>query len=167
MPVSLQNVYFYLETLSSTLQAFNHSPEGLIRIFVHIVPILNGRDSEGHIIYLGPQRTKIHRYLLVIFLAKSTQMFRLSGKEIDNSIYFTLYALKEIANSFQDISPYHLPINYDRTKVASKVYNMISSNGLVDIKKIGGDTYITITEKGDDISKNYCGRLLHMKNLLT
>jgi hypothetical protein len=49
-------------------------------------------------------------------------MFRLSGKEIENSIYFTLYALKEIANSFKDISPYHLAINYDRTKVASKVY---------------------------------------------
>jgi len=44
--------------------------------------------------------------------------------------YFTLYALKEIENSFKDISPYHLPINYDRTKVTSKVYNMISSNGL-------------------------------------
>jgi hypothetical protein len=44
-------------------------------------------------------------------LAKSAQMFRLSGKEIDNSIYFTLYALKEIANSFKDISPYHIPIN--------------------------------------------------------
>src|SRR5215471_2430529 len=97
----MQNVYFYLGTLSCTLQAFNHSPEGLIRIFAHIVPILNGRDSEGHVIYLGPQRTKIHRYLLIIFLAKSAQIFRLSGKEIDNSIYFTLYALKEIANSFK------------------------------------------------------------------
>ena len=55
-------------------------------------------------------------------------MFRLSGKEIDNSIYFTLYALKEIANSFKDISPYHLPINYDRTKVASKVYKESREN---------------------------------------
>ena len=155
-----QNVYFYLGTLSCTLQAFNHSPEGLIRIFAHIVPILNGRDSEGHVIYLGPQRTKIHRYLLIIFLAKSAQMFRLSGKEIDNSIYFTLYALKEIANSFKDISPYHLPINYDRTKVASKVYNMISSNGLVDIKKIDGDTYVTVTKKGDDVSEKLLRELI-------
>jgi len=87
-------------------------------------------------------------------------MFRLSGKEIDNSIYFTLYALKEIANSFKDNSPYHLPINYDRTKIASKVYNMISSNGLVDIKKIGGDTYITITEKGDDVSERLLRELI-------
>jgi hypothetical protein len=74
-------------------------------------------------------------------------MFRLSGKEIDNPIYFTLYALKEIANSFKDISPYHLPINYDRSKVAIKVYNMIPNNGLADNKKIDGDTYIKITER--------------------
>ena len=134
------------------MQAFNNNPEGLIRIVAHVVPILNGRNSEGHVIYLGPQRTKIHRYLLVIFLAKSTQMFRLSGKEIDNSLYFTLYYLKEVANSFKDISPYHIPIHYDRTKVAIKVYNMISNNGLVAIKKVEGDTYVTITEKGDDVS---------------
>src|SRR5215469_18356920 len=34
-------------------------------------------------------------------------------------------------------------IKNDRTKVASKVYNMISNNGLVDIKKIDGDIYVT------------------------
>jgi len=33
------------------------------------------------------------------------------------------------------------------TKIAIKVYNMISNNGLVEIKKIDGDTYVTITEK--------------------
>ena len=36
----------------------------------------------------------------------------------------------------EDISPYHLPINYDRSKVAIKVYNMISSNGLEPIRKL-------------------------------
>ena len=142
------------------MQPFNQNPEGLIRIVAHVVPILNGRDSEGHVIYLGPQRTKIHRYLLVIFLAKSTQMFRLSGKEIDNSMYFTLYCLKEVANSFKDISPYHLPIHYDRTKVAIRIYNMISNNGLVAIRKIEGDTYITITEKGDDVSTKLLRELI-------
>ena len=30
---------------------------------------------------------------------------------------------------------------------------MISNNGLVDIKKIDGETYVTITEKGDDVEK--------------
>ena len=44
-------------------------------------------------------------YLLAVFLAKSTQMFRLSGKEIDNSIYFTLYQLSKIAKSLKDGLP--------------------------------------------------------------
>jgi hypothetical protein len=132
------------------LQAFNHNPEGLIRIVAHVVPILNGRDSEVHIIYLGPQRTKIHRYLLVIFLAKSTQMFRLSAtgvREIDNSVYFTLYFLKEVANSFKDVSPYHLPIHYDRTKVAIRIYNMISNTGLVAIKSISDVHIVWVVTK--------------------
>jgi hypothetical protein len=51
------------------------------------VPILNGRDSSGNIIYLGPQTTRISRYLLVIFLARSYEVFRTGyGKEIDNSL---------------------------------------------------------------------------------
>jgi predicted transcriptional regulator len=38
------------------------------------------------------------------------------------------------------------------TKVAIKIYDMISNNGLVSIKKIDGDTYVTTTAKGDDVS---------------
>ena len=37
---------------------------------------------------------------------------------------------------------------------------MISSNGLVDIKKIDGDTYITITEKGDGVSERLLRELI-------
>ncbi|MGC1928787.1 MAG: hypothetical protein WA667_07405, partial [Candidatus Nitrosopolaris sp.] len=134
------------------MQFTNANPDPMIKLVATVVRILNGRDSDGHVICLGPQGTKIHRYLLVVFLAASVQMFRLLGKEIDNSIYFTLYRLKEVANSFKDISPYHLPICYDRTKVAIKIYNMISNDGLVAIRKIEGDTYVTITEKGEHVS---------------
>jgi hypothetical protein len=34
-------------------------------------------------------------------------MFRLMGKEIDNSVYFTLYGLGKIAESFKKVGPYH------------------------------------------------------------
>lgn len=138
--------------LTITVLSINQNPDPMIKLVARVVPILNGKDSEGNVICLGPQSTKIHRYLLVVFLAKSTQMFRLLGKEIDNSIYFTLYKLWQVANSFKDISPYHLPIRYDRTKVAIKVYNMISNTGLVAVRKVEGETYVTITEKGDDVS---------------
>jgi hypothetical protein len=79
----------------------------MLKIVANVVPVLNGRDSSGNIIYLGPQTTKIHRYLIVVFLAKATQMFRLMGKEIDNSIYFTLYGLGKVAQSFNQIGPYN------------------------------------------------------------
>jgi hypothetical protein len=150
--VTLQMFISKLAHLTITVLSINQHPDPIIKLVASVVPILNGKDSEGNVICLGPESTKIHRYLLVVFLAKSTQMFRLLGREIDNSIYFTLYKLWQVANSFKDISPYHLPIRYDRTKVAIKVYNMISNTGLVAVRKIEGDTYVTITEKGDDVS---------------
>jgi hypothetical protein len=80
---------------------------------------------------------------------------RLSGKEIDNSIYFTLYQLWKIADSLNQARPFHFPITYDRTKVAVKIYTVLSNSGLVDIKKIDSDTYVTTTKKGDDVSERF------------
>jgi hypothetical protein len=148
--------------LTLTLQSIN---EPMLKIVANVILVLNGRDA-GNIIYLGPQTTKIHRYLLVVFLAKATQMFRLMGKEIENSIYFTLYGLGKVAVSFKQIGPYHTPIQYERIKVATRIYNMISNIGLVAIKKFGGDTFVTITEKGEDVSTKLVQEL-RMENLLT
>jgi hypothetical protein len=92
-------------------------------------------------------------------------MFSLWGREIDNSIYFTLYKLWQVADSFKQIKPYHLPIHYDRTKVAIRIYTMISNNGLVAIRKIEGDTYITVTEKGDDVSTQLLQALIAFEEL--
>ena len=144
------------------MQPSEKDPEDpLLKIIANVVPILNGRDSDGNVIYLGPQTTKIHRYLLVVFVAKSIQMFRLGyGKEIDKSIYFTLYGLGKVADSFKQIRPYLLAIHYDRTKVASRIYTMISNNGLVAMRKMDGETYVKITEKGDDISNELLQELI-------
>jgi hypothetical protein len=124
----------------------------MIKLVASVVPILNGRDSQGKAICLGPQRTKIHRYLLVVLVAKSSPMFSVWGKQIDNSLYFTLYKLWQVADSFKQIKPYFLPIYYDRTKVATRIYTMIADDGLVAIRKIDGDTYIRLTDKGDELS---------------
>jgi hypothetical protein len=144
------------------LQPIDKNPEDpLIRLIANIVPILNGRDSDGKVIYLGPQTTKIHRYLLVVFIAKSIHFFRLGfGKEIDSSIYFTLYGLGKVADSFKQIGPHLLPIHYDRTKVANSVYTVISNNGLVAMRKIDGETYVKITEKGEDLSTKLLQELI-------
>ncbi|MGA9153390.1 MAG: hypothetical protein WBZ36_22660, partial [Candidatus Nitrosopolaris sp.] len=119
-----------------------------MKLVARVIPVLNGTDSDGNPKYLGPVATKIHRYLLVLCVAKSEPIFRSLGKEIDNSIYFTIYTLATIAKSFK------VPITYDRTKVAIKIYDMISNNGgLVTIKTIDGDHYVTTTKKGDNVSE--------------
>jgi hypothetical protein len=63
----------------------------LLKIVATIMPIINGRDSTGSSIYLGPHTTKVAKYLLIVFLAKSLEVFRLGlAKEIDSSVYFTM-----------------------------------------------------------------------------
>jgi hypothetical protein len=37
---------------------------------------------------------------------------------------------------------------------------MISNSGLVEIKKIEGDTYVTVTKKGDDVSEKLLRELI-------
>ena len=132
----------------------------MIKFVAGVVPILNGRDSEGNKICLGPQSTKIHRYLLVVLLAKASPMFSVWGKQMDNSVYFTLYKLWQVADSFKQIKPYFLPIHYDRTKVAIRIYTLISNNGWVAIKKIDGDTYVRLTEEGENVSTEVLEELI-------
>jgi hypothetical protein len=144
-------------------------PDSIIKRIARVVPVLNGRDSYGKPKYLGPETTKIHRYLLVLWGAKSSPTFRLPGKgvkEIDNSFYYTMYMLWKIANSFKDLSPWHLPITYDRRKVAIKIYDMISNNGgLVTLKTIDGDHYVTTTKEGDNVSEELLPELeAYMEN---
>jgi hypothetical protein len=66
-------------------------------------------------------------------LAESIQKFRLLGKEVDNTVYFNLNDLRKVADSLRDFP--HLAIQ-------------LTNYGLVSIKKIDGDIYVTITEKG-------------------
>jgi hypothetical protein len=125
----------------------------LIEIVTDIIPILNGRDNKNNPAYLGPNKTKIHRYLLTLYLAKGVSSFSLWGKNFGSSIFFTLYSLGNVAKAFRE------PINYDRTKVAINVYKKAEEKGLVEFKKADGETYITMTSKGEqmcvDILKDF------------
>jgi hypothetical protein len=82
------------------------------------------------------RRTKIIRYLLVIFLAKSTQKLRLSGKKIDNAFYFDLNDLVRVAHSSRELVPRHITAVQYNTKVAFKIYTMPSKDGLYSITLI-------------------------------
>jgi hypothetical protein len=131
----------------------DENPEFWCRMIANVVPILNGRDPSGNTIHLGPHWTRNHRYLLIVFAAKTCSVFRPLGKEMDNSIYYTLYSLSKIADSIKRLGPYHQPIYCDRTKVAGRVYTILYKKGLVIMKIIDFTAYITITDKGEDVSK--------------
>jgi hypothetical protein len=88
---------------STSLQSNGDPEDDLIKKIAKVVPILNGKDSAGEVIHLGPRMLRTPRYLLVLLVAKSSQVYRLAhGKEID---YFTLYGLGEVANSFKHLGP--------------------------------------------------------------
>lgn len=95
---------------NTSLQSFDRNPEfPWLHMIANIIPVLNGRDLNGNSIRLGPHTTKIHRYLLVIFVAQSLQTFRLTcGEKIDNSTYFTLHGLGQVADKFKQFGPYSL-----------------------------------------------------------
>lgn len=124
-----------------------------------IVPILNGRDSGNNVAFLGPNTTKIHRYLIVLYTAKYLQTFNLLGKQMDKSVYFTLYSLSKVAKAFNS------PIHYDRTKVAIRVYKKSEELGFVQIKKIQGETYITTTLEGDRICLKLLSELIALTKI--
>ncbi|MGA6991786.1 MAG: hypothetical protein WBX81_15325 [Nitrososphaeraceae archaeon] len=46
----------------------------LMEIITDIIPVLNGRDSRNNVAYLGPNRTKIHRYLVTLYIANSFRL---------------------------------------------------------------------------------------------
>jgi len=137
----------------------------MFTLIAKTVPILNGRDQDGNSIFLGPQGMKIPRYLLLIFLAKSTPTFKVLGQQIDGSEYFTLYTLGKVAESFRSIKPWLTAIHYDRTKVAKRIYELVAKDGYVDIKKVAGDTLITTTLKGDELCEGLLPDLISYARL--
>jgi hypothetical protein len=94
------------------------------------------------------------RYLLLLYFAKNIPALRSCGMEIDGSIYFSLYGLGKIAELSTKSGLYRRIINdEDMTKIEDKIYNEMSEKGLVKIKRIGDTIYVTIKEKGEDLSR--------------
>jgi hypothetical protein len=127
----------------------------------NIIPLLNGsKDSSETIFFLGPKFTKIHRYLITLYMAKNVQSFSLLGVKKDGYLCFTLYRLARIAKT-----GFKNPIHYDRTKVAIRVYEKSKELGYVDIKKDQGETYITTTEEGDEVCRIVLDELLEFAKI--
>ena len=93
------------------------------------------------------------RYLLLLYFAKNIPAFRSCGMEIDSSVYFSLYGLGRIAESLAKSGFYHWITDDDMTKIEDKTYNNMPEKDLVKIKRTGDTTYVTIKEKGEDLSR--------------
>ena len=48
----------------------------------------------------------------------------------------SMYGLSKVAAYFKSIKPYYTAINYNRTKVAKRIYEMLSKRGYVDLRSI-------------------------------
>lgn len=77
--------------------------------------------------------------------------------EIDSSVYFSLYGLGKAADSLAKSGLYHRIYNDEDVIKTEDTYANMSEKGLVNIKRIGATTYVTINEKGEDLSR----KLLH------
>jgi hypothetical protein len=86
----------------------------LVEQVYELAPLLNGS--------LGPTITKIHRYMITLYVAARVPAFFTDSKEIESTNYFTLYALGKVARTLNDIK-------FDRTRVAFKVYKKAEEKG--------------------------------------
>lgn len=121
----------------------------IVEQIYEVAPLLNG---------LMGLTTKIHRYMITLYAATTVPFFYINGKEIENSVYFTLYGLAKIAGILNDI-------RYDRSRVALGVYKRAENMGLVEFKKDRGETYVKITSKGTKLYSKILVDLLTIKRL--
>ena len=121
----------------------------IVEQIYEVAPLLNG---------LMGLTTKIHRYMITLYAAATVPFFYINGKEIENSVYFTLYGLSKIARILNDI-------RYDRSRVALGVYKKAENMGLVEFKKDRGETYVKITSKGTNLYSKILVDLLTIKRL--
>lgn len=77
---------------------------------------------------------------------------------IEKSNCFTLYALGKVARTLNDIK-------YDRSRVALKVYKKAEEKGLIEVRKDKGETYISMTMKGEKLYSQILIDLITLKRL--
>lgn len=116
---------------------------GLIETIKCIVSIINGQDpSIG-----GKKKFQMHRYMINLLLATQENFFEGERLDSDSITYFTISRLEKIS---KDIGKNFIePIQYDRHRVATKVYKQCKHRGFVRIKRKNGAQWVGVTAAGE------------------
>ena len=115
--------------------------ESLLSRIREIVKLLNGyvqREKRGT--FANDFRSA--RYAIVLFAGTTMDIFSEQTKDIKGSVYFNFYRLQKVANWLQ--------LEFDRTKIAKKIYSELETKGLVVTQREENRTFIALTEKGKE-----------------
>jgi hypothetical protein len=120
--------------------------DSLLSRIHEIVKLLNGYVQGKRGTFANGFRSA--RYEIVLFAGTTMNIFSEQTRDIRGSIYFNFYRLQKVANWLQ--------LEFDRTKIAKKIYSELESKGLVVTETEDNKTYIALTDKG----KEDCLKLL-------
>jgi hypothetical protein len=109
--------------------------------------LLNGRTLQGKKATYGSYFTTL-RYALVLLYAITSEIVR-DENEKDLTLdctRFNFYRLNKVADL--------LHLEFERRRVAKKIYTELKDKGYAKTERKGGKEYICITEKGEKSCKN-------------
>jgi hypothetical protein len=113
--------------------------ESLLSRIYEVRNLLNGDAQPGKRATFGPG-FKMSRYVIILFAATTIKIFSEQTENIKGSMYFNFYRLQKVASRLQ--------LEFDRTKIARKIYSELQDKGEVATVIEENKTFVTLTEKG-------------------
>lgn len=122
-----------------------------------VKPLLNGRTRDDREANYGPSFRKL-RYGLLLLVSIKIPNFEEDTSNFQNMTFVNMYRLSKIARG--------LGINFDRSKIAEKIYKEMEDKG--EVRKIiteDNKTFVTLTKKGEQAlsEKLECLEILNEK----
>jgi len=106
----------------------------------------------------GAKAFQMQRYMINLLLATQENHYEGENLDSDYVLYFTISRLAKISKELG--KSLIMPIHYDRTKVAIKVYEKCKKHGLVRIKKKDGALWLGLTKEGEKVALNMIEKLV-------
>lgn len=126
----------------------------LLTKIAYVYNLLNGKKLDGkNAIYNS--NFKKARYSAILLAAVTLDIFKEEPCPTDCNRY-NFYGLNKVAKK--------LELEFDRTRIAKKIYEEMVKSGEVKIENIENKEYICITEKGKEICQKHLEELHLLRN---